>query len=61
MEYTVAALREGLSVLMIIAHNPGLGVTEIGKRSGNTKARAFRMLATLEQASFIQRDTNATT
>ncbi len=61
MEYTVAAVREALSVLMIIAHNPGLGVTEISKRSGNTKARTFRMLATLEQASFVQRDTDATT
>lgn len=61
MEYTVAAVREALAVLMIIAHNPGLGVTEIGKRSGNTKARTFRMLMTLEQASFVAKDKDATT
>lgn len=61
MEYTVAAVREALAVLMIIAHNPGLGVTEIGKRSGNTKARTFRMLATLEHTSFIAKDRGATT
>lgn len=61
MEYTVAAVQEALAVLMIVAHNPGLGVTEIAKRSGNTKARTFRMLATLEQAAFVQRDRDATT
>jgi IclR family KDG regulon transcriptional repressor len=61
MEYTVAAVQEALAVLMIVAHNPGLGVTEIAKRSGNTKARTFRLLATLESASFIQRDKDSTT
>lgn len=61
MEYTVEAVREALGVLMIVAHNPGLGVTEIARRSGNTKARTFRFLVTLEQASFVQRDKDATT
>lgn len=61
MEYTVAAVREALGVLMIIAHNPGLGVTEIGKRAGITKARTYRMLVTLEEASFVRRDKDATT
>ncbi|HET6829483.1 MAG TPA: IclR family transcriptional regulator [Ramlibacter sp.] len=61
MEYTVEAVQEALGVLMIVAHNPGLGVTEIARRSGNTKARTFRFLATLEQASFVQRDKDATT
>src|SRR5688572_21110112 len=61
MEYTVAAVQEALAVLMIVAHNPGLGVTEIAKRSGNTIARTFRLLATLESASFVQRDKDATT
>lgn len=61
MEYTVEAVREALGVLMIVAHNPGLGVTEIAKRSGNTKARTFRFLATLEQASFVQRERDAPT
>jgi len=61
MEYTVAAVQEALAVLMIVAHNPGLGVTEIAKRSGNTKARTFRLLATLEKASFVSRDKDSTT
>lgn len=55
MEYTVAAVHEALGVLMHVAHSPGLGVTELAKRSGNTKARAFRMLCTLEQDGFVQR------
>ncbi|MBI5719296.1 MAG: IclR family transcriptional regulator [Burkholderiales bacterium] len=55
MEYTVAAVHEALRVLMQVAHAPGLGVTEIARRSGNTKARAFRLLSTLEQAGFVQR------
>ncbi|MBI2771544.1 MAG: IclR family transcriptional regulator [Burkholderiales bacterium] len=61
MDYTVEAVREALGVLMIVAHNPRLGVTEIGKRSGNTKARTFRFLVTLEEAAFVQRDKDATT
>lgn len=61
MEYTVAAVQEALAVLMIVAHNPGLGVTEIAKRSGNTKARTYRFLVTLEQGSFIQRNKDAAT
>jgi IclR family transcriptional regulator, KDG regulon repressor len=61
MEYTVEAVREALGVLMIVAHNPRLGVTEIAKRSGNTKARTFRFLVTLEEAAFVQRDKDATT
>jgi len=61
MKYTVDAVQEALGVLMVVAHDPGLGVTEISKRSGNTKARTFRFLVTLEQASFVQRDKDATT
>lgn len=60
MEYTVAAVQEALSVLMHVAHAPGLGVTEIARRSGNTKARAFRLLSTLEQAGFVQRGSSET-
>jgi len=60
MEYTVNAVQEALGVLMVVAHNPGLGVTEIAKRSGNTKARTFRFLVTLEEASFVQRDRDST-
>lgn len=60
MEYTVAAVQEALSVLTHVAQAPGLGVTELAKRSGNTKARTFRLLSTLEQSGFVQRDSSDT-
>lgn len=55
MEYTVAAVDEALGLLMIVAAQPGLGVSELGRRSGNTKARAFRLLCTLEGRGFVER------
>lgn len=60
MAYTVDAVQEALSVLMHVAQAPGLGVTELGKRSGNTKARTFRLLSTLEQNGFVQRSVDGT-
>jgi DNA-binding IclR family transcriptional regulator len=60
MEYTVAAVQEALSVLMQVAQVPGLGVTEIARRSGNTKARAFRLLSTLERSGFVRRGPTGT-
>ena len=61
MTYTVDAVQDALGVLMIVAHNPGLGVSEIGRRSGYTKARTFRFLATFEAAGFVQRGKDAAT
>lgn len=55
MNYTVAAVDEALRLLMLVARNPGLGVTEIARRSGNTKGRTFRLLATLEQHNVVKR------
>jgi len=55
MEYTVAAVDEALGLLVIVASQPGLGVTELARRSGNTKARAFRLLCTLEGRGFVER------
>jgi IclR family transcriptional regulator, KDG regulon repressor len=55
MNYTVAAVHEAMSLLTLVARNPGLGVTEISRRSGNTKGRTFRLLATLEELGFVAR------
>lgn len=55
MVYTVAAVEEALGLLIHIANAPGLGLTELAKRSGNTKARTFRLLTTLEDRDFVQR------
>ena len=54
-DYTVAAVDEALALLLLVAQSPGLGVTELSVRSGNTKARAFRLLYTLEQRNFVAR------
>lgn len=59
MDYTVAAVDEALSLMFLVAQHPGLGVTELAKRSDNTKARTFRLLCTLEQRGLVQRDGSA--
>lgn len=60
MDYTVAAVDEALGLLFLVAQYPGLGVTELAKRSENTKARTFRLLTTLENRGLVQRDSLAT-
>lgn len=55
MDYTVAAVDEALKLLFLVAQAPGLGLTELAKRSGITKARAFRLLTTLEQRDLVRR------
>jgi IclR family KDG regulon transcriptional repressor len=55
MSYTVEALQDALGVLRVVAQHPGLGVSEIGRRAGFTKARTFRFLATFEAAGIVQR------
>ena len=61
MDYNVASVDEALGLLMVVAQNPGLGVTDLSKRSAITKARAFRLLSTLEKRGFIQRTGDAAT
>src|SRR4051812_43908291 len=55
MSYTVDAVSAAMDLLFLVAKEPGLGVTELAKRSGNTKARAFRLLGTLEQSGLVRR------
>lgn len=57
MGYIVESVDEALGLLSLVAQAPGLGVTELSKRSGITKARAFRLLSTLEERGFVQRQT----
>jgi len=61
MSYTVEAVSKAMELLMLVAGQGGLGVTELAKRSGNTKARAFRLLATLEESGLVQRSMPAAT
>ena len=55
MSYTVDAVSKAIELLFVVAEGPGRGVTELAKRSGNTKARAFRLLTTLEESGLVQR------
>ena len=55
MSYTVDAVSKAMELLFVVAEHPGLGVTELAKRSGNTKARAFRLLGTLEESGLVKR------
>ncbi|MDD0812925.1 IclR family transcriptional regulator [Curvibacter sp. RS43] len=54
-DYTVAAVDQALALLLLVAQAPGLGVSELAGRSGNTKARTFRLLYTLEKRKLVQR------
>jgi IclR family KDG regulon transcriptional repressor len=55
MAYTVDAVSEAMKLLFLVAELPDKGVTELAKLSGNTKARAFRLLTTLEEGGLVQR------
>jgi IclR family transcriptional regulator, KDG regulon repressor len=55
MDYTVAAVDEAIKLLFLVAGQPGLGLTELAKRAGITKARTFRLLTTLEQRDLVKR------
>lgn len=61
MSYTVDVVNVAIELLMVVAENPGLGVTELSKRSGITKARTFRLLNTLEETGLIRRQDPAAT
>lgn len=60
-DYTISAVDEALALLLLVSQQPGLGVTELANRSGNTKARSFRLLYTLEQRGFVQREGDSPT
>lgn len=55
MSYTVDAVSKAIELLFLVAEEGGHGVTELAKRSGNTKARAYRLLTTLEESGLVRR------
>ncbi len=59
MNYTVDAVDKALNLLFLIADQPGLGVTELAKRAGITKARSYRLLETLEKSGLVRRHGNS--
>lgn len=50
------ALRRGLSLLDLVAREPGLRFTEIADRAGLTRATAHRMLSTLVETGLLRID-----
>jgi IclR family transcriptional regulator, KDG regulon repressor len=53
--YQVQVVERALQLLTLVADRQGLTLTELARRSGNSKARTFRLLHTLEAAGFILR------
>src|SRR4051794_8660876 len=61
MDYTVDAVDRAMILLFLVAREAGHGVTDLAKRAGITKARAFRLLDTLEQNGLVQREGDGAT
>ena len=61
MTYTVDAVSKAIELLFLVAEESGKGVTELARLSGNTKARAFRLLTTLEESGLVRRQLPAAT
>ena len=55
MDYIVASVDEALNLLVLVSEHPRLGVSELARRSSNTKARAYRLLSSLEGRGFVER------
>ncbi|KGF70893.1 hypothetical protein LL06_02080 [Hoeflea sp. BAL378] len=53
--YTVESVDKAFDLLMSVARNPDLGVTELAKQTDMGKSRAYRLLHTMEQKRFVQR------
>lgn len=51
--YQVEVVQRALQLLTLVADAPGLSLAELARRSGLTKARAFRLLHTLRAAGFV--------
>jgi IclR family transcriptional regulator, KDG regulon repressor len=56
MPYTIASLDAALTLLETIADQPGLGVTELARRTGSTKSQVFRQLYTLQERGYVHKD-----
>lgn len=56
MSYTIASLDTALTLLETIAEHPGLGVTELARRTGSTKSQVFRQLHTFQERGYVLKD-----
>lgn len=53
---TVRAVERALDILMCFVQKPQLGMMEIAEYTGLNKSTVFRLLGTLEEKGFVQRD-----
>jgi len=53
--YLIAAADRALRLLILVGDTPGLGLSDLARASGNSKARSFRLLQTLEATGFVRR------
>ena len=59
--YRIDAVARSLRVLECLGRRPGSGVTAIAQATGLTKTVVFRILRTLEEAGFVQREDEGAT
>lgn len=54
--YRIDAVARALRVLEALGDNPGIGATALAEKLGLTKSIVFRLLHTLEEGGYVQRD-----
>lgn len=54
--YRIDAVARALLVLEALGDHPGIGATALAEKLGLTKSLVFRLLQTLEEAGYVQRD-----
>ncbi|OZI31125.1 hypothetical protein CAL29_24645 [Bordetella genomosp. 10] len=53
--YTIESVRTAMDLLFSVCGQPDLGVTELARKNGLGKARAYRLLRTLEECGLVKR------
>lgn len=56
--YTVESVRTAMDLLFKVCKRPDVGVSDLARESGLGKARAYRLLRTLEECGLLQRTDN---
>lgn len=54
-DYLVDSVDKAINLLMEVARNPNTGVTDLARKTGLTKSRAYRLLHTMEQKMIVKR------
>lgn len=54
--YVVSSVDRAIGILLTLAEQPEIGVTELAAATGNTKSLTFRLLHTLERRGMVRKD-----